>query len=616
MTGNVETLTGNVETLTGNVETLTGNLYDFLNNYNEIKSLAPTGWFSTQTYSISNGIYTIWYERNDPGIKWDLNFIGSGLRSTQFYIIFRAKAITNASTRDNVRAKFRTYSTASSYLTDMIYINLTYDWQTFIIPFTFEYIYDYSTAFALLQIDNSAVGNKIMIDNPRIYYSLPEDNTNLTNLLLQLGFDVFNKEQINSCLKGQIPNFPSVVESLPVEGYHFVTPKNKIAEDNQYIEYIYTYLPNKTTVNFKVGYIDQYMLITDVSSFSLELPEGFNKYKVKDLINIPAGAQLFMDISGIDLLYNSTNTEQYYKLEKVYVQDETHTIDTSGYSGMIMYESDYLIPFAYSVREKNGFEKIEELQNKTSNLENSISDIEDQIGGMDFDSDFELIAPNGNKYFLQVTNEGNLVATPKIPNKVFVMGNSLTLGFGTFGMAASDSKHDYFYYVNQYLLEKNPDLIMTRTSGSSWEGQTSSEGRLLFLENTIKPNCDEDCDLVIIQLVDNVNTDEKRATFPEDAKSLVEWVRKRCPKARVLWVASWYAHNLFQYVETACKERGAEIVDVRTYATQSQYKSAIGNKYTDDSGVEHEITSSGVASHPGDLGMEKIAEEIIKVLNI
>ena len=112
------------------------------------------------------------------------------------------------------------------------YINLTYDWQTFIIPFTFEYIYNYSTAFALLQIDRTAVGNKIMIDNPRIYYSLPEDNTNLTNILLQLGFDVFNKEQINSCLKGQIPNFPSVVESLPVEGYHFVTPKNKTLESS------------------------------------------------------------------------------------------------------------------------------------------------------------------------------------------------------------------------------------------------------------------------------------------------------------------------------------------------------------------------------------------------
>ncbi|MFQ7157732.1 MAG: hypothetical protein ACLRQR_13460 [Merdimonas faecis] len=40
----------------------------------------------------------------------------------------------------------------------------------------------------------------------------------------------------------------------------------------------------------------------------------------------------------------------------------------------------------------------------------------------------------------------------------------------------------------------------------------------------------------------------------------------------------------------------------------------MGNTYTKDDGTVVEITSSGVASHPGDTGMRLIADRIIERL--
>ncbi|WP_159516889.1 SGNH/GDSL hydrolase family protein [Sunxiuqinia indica] len=212
-----------------------------------------------------------------------------------------------------------------------------------------------------------------------------------------------------------------------------------------------------------------------------------------------------------------------------------------------------------------------------------------------------------------------------LPDKfdnVFVLGNSITLGFGTHGMASSDINTDYYYWVHQYLYLKDNELVMERHSGKPWEAGNDgaldglSEVRLAYLENTVAENIDGTEDLVIIQLGDNVNTDDKKKHFKEDAVVLINWFRTKCPDAKILWVYGWYnlTSNMPLLKEAILEAGGCELVDISGYSSYAKYKSETGNKYVDRNGNIQKITSTGVASHPGDLGMEMIAKSILEVL--
>ncbi|WP_075601953.1 chitobiase/beta-hexosaminidase C-terminal domain-containing protein [Saccharicrinis aurantiacus] len=200
--------------------------------------------------------------------------------------------------------------------------------------------------------------------------------------------------------------------------------------------------------------------------------------------------------------------------------------------------------------------------------------------------------------------------------KVFVLGNSLTLGFGTHGMASTDINTDYYYWVQQSLVINNNDLSMNRFSGTTWEtGNTTT--RLSFLNNTVSKRITGDEDLIVIQLGDNVNTDERKKTLKDDAVKLINWFATKCPKAEIIWVYGWYQMSTnMPLIKTAILEtEGCKLVDISQYS-RKQYQSAIGNTYIDSNGEVATISSWGVASHPGDLGMIMIASEIINKLDL
>ena len=226
------------------------------------------------------------------------------------------------------------------------------------------------------------------------------------------------------------------------------------------------------------------------------------------------------------------------------------------------------------------------------------------------------IAPNGKKFIIQVQNDGTTIAVPVLPSNITYIGNSLLFGFGTFGMAATRSTEDYYYYINSYLQEQGNTLTTNKVFGSTYEGSTTTSEAENWLNNTLIPALDVNKELVLIQLSDNVNTDEKRTYFQsEGAEKLVATIRQYAPKARVVWMAAWYANtNNITAIVNACKKYGASFIDLRDLPNIEGNRSYVGAIYYDDNGEEHEITSAGVASHPSSQGMRAIADRVIETL--
>lgn len=413
-------------------------------------------------------------------------------------------------------------------------------------------------------------------------------------------------EQVGQIIDDQaIANYTQV----PISGLKYVTPNSTSHRDNL-LKTVYANVTQDGDYNFAVGMLDQHNLLVNNTTFKLNLVAGYNVVDVEDKqINVPNGSQLFMDLSNIGTVLKPNDINQ--KVVPVLVQDNAHESTAAGYPGQIFYDApDYMLPFAYDLIERGQ-------QQRVANLEKNVSEVNKAVSELTSKSnELFLVKPNGSKAVLGVSDTG-LFATDVVPTKVTILGNSLTSATGDIGMAASDQNHDWYHLVSDYILAKNPSaVIKPRFNASAWESATSSADRQAYFDKTLAPSIDTDTDLVIIQLVDNVNTDAKLATFGEDAKTLITNIRTRAPHARVLWVAGWFVDdNKINLIKTACLDRGALFVDITAYNHDAQYKGTMGARRTGIDGTTWTVTNPGEALHPNDLGMQKIAEAVEEALN-
>ncbi|MGN1132820.1 MAG: hypothetical protein ACI4RN_00020 [Oscillospiraceae bacterium] len=308
----------------------------------------------------------------------------------------------------------------------------------------------------------------------------------------------------------------------------------------------------------------------------------------------------------------------------------------------------------------NQFDKDEPVLKILENINGKIDSIGTQTDTM-------LVSPSGGKYLVQITDSGEVVGTPIIPDKTLFIGNSLLLGNKTYGMCASDENHDYYHYVTETITAKNSGATYQKLMGADYEGKTSVDSAQTWLDNTLASNLSDDLDLVVVQLGDNVNTADKGNTFKSSCKMMLQYIRNKCPSARVCWVGEWYGSaTKQQIIANACAETGCTFINIADLV-KSENQSAIGNithrealtttkytvdSYTDDTDnkqltvvftvsdtqytsiVPYEeytdngdgtisvtgyyviVNSGGVASHPGDKGMLAIANRICYTLGI
>lgn len=299
-------------------------------------------------------------------------------------------------------------------------------------------------------------------------------------------------------------------------------------------------------------------------------------------------------------------------------------------------------------------------------MQNKINDLEGRVNTLESSDRIILTAPNGQKYIIQCNNAGSLFTVPLYAEVVSYVGNSLLLGNGDFGMNATEKTKDYAAIIGETIQEKGTgSYLAVKISGTTFEDATTQQEVNAWIEDVLTVDLDENSELVLIQLGDNINTPEKRSNFENTCSTLLSEIRKYCSKARVAWVYGWYVNDQVRsIIQENCKLYGVdyiEINDLNTPENQSAIGTVIiseslkiqtinydvleiisenelkitftinGKQYTSEvivrgyennpddkvvefSGYQTITVSGGVASHPGDLGFQKIAQRIMERL--
>lgn len=388
---------------------------------------------------------------------------------------------------------------------------------------------------------------------------------------------------------------------------HYSTYNAAVTVDDAILKTVTAYVPIDGMYSFKVGNIDQNNLIVNEQEYSLKMTAGYNVLNMGNFgIEMPVGSYLFMDISQGKQLFIATGDNP--QKVGVLIQDEKYQSDKPGYPGMMMYDSEYLLPFAYTVEKRSNKIKIAELSTKTKTLTDDLAELTEVVNGELF-----LTSENGKKFRLVVDDNGNLSTDSLIPNSVAIFGNSLTMERGGIGMCASDQNHDWYHYVTEYVKSKNANATFNaRANVSNWEAATTSTARQTVFDNQIKPTLTTDTDLVILQLVDNVNSEDRLATFAQDAKTLIANIHTVAPKARVYWVAGWFVdQNKLDMIKAACDQNNATLVNIWSLFSDVSNRGTMGMTRTGIDGTNWQVAIEGEALHPGDKGMRLIADAVI-----
>ncbi len=191
--------------------------------------------------------------------------------------------------------------------------------------------------------------------------------------------------------------------------------------------------------------------------------------------------------------------------------------------------------------------------------------------------------------------------------RFLIVGNSITLHgikedigwYGEWGMAASSAEKDYVHILTKELEKICPDAALCILHVSNWERNYRNGEKMLseFVEAR-----DFDADVILMRALENCpGEDLDEARFQEQYGKLVDFLNKS-GKAKILLSTSFWHHRLDNALRAYAKEKAYPLVELGDLGELDEMK-AIGL-------FEH----SGVANHPGDKGMQAIADRIFDVL--
>ena len=185
------------------------------------------------------------------------------------------------------------------------------------------------------------------------------------------------------------------------------------------------------------------------------------------------------------------------------------------------------------------------------------------------------------------------------------IGNSLTLitSWGR-GICATQPDGDYFGRVKQQLATEHGDAVAYRINYASWECMQDRSKALDLLDILLS----DKLNLVTIQLGENV-TDTSH--FEEDLETLIAYVHKRAPRARIIVIGDFWDKNRNKMRKQAAENQNVLFADLSEIIGNKEYQSKEGTICTLDDGNTIAV-SKKAETHPGDKGMEYIANKVIE----
>lgn len=225
---------------------------------------------------------------------------------------------------------------------------------------------------------------------------------------------------------------------------------------------------------------------------------------------------------------------------------------------------------------------------------------------------------------LHYTDEQPCVGDKLGTVKILFLGNSITLHplcsywWGEWGMAASSGDKDYVHRLAAMQAE-DYDVEYTVVNFGAWELQSHDRAETL---DFITAFLQEQYDYVIIQLGENI-TDYStlESDYTEFISRIEESQTQDGMPADILIVGGFWESEEVDAVEKKVSvslqdsvSGGIAFVDLAPLQGSAEYQSAMGDTVMGDDGSEHVVEHDGVSRHPGDKGMEMIAQNIFEAM--
>lgn len=207
---------------------------------------------------------------------------------------------------------------------------------------------------------------------------------------------------------------------------------------------------------------------------------------------------------------------------------------------------------------------------------------------------------------------GQASAAPAGFRKVLFLGNSITKHgpkadidwSGNWGMAASAESKDYVHLVTKALGEKfgtKPEVMVKNIA----DFERAYAG--YDVAGKMKEAFEFGADLIILAIGENVpalKTADDKARFKASVDQLLKGLKATKQPTIVVRSCFWADQAKDEVLQQACREAGGLFVDIgRLSKNQDNFARS-----------ERPFKNPGVANHPGDRGMQAIADAMVKAL--
>ncbi len=206
--------------------------------------------------------------------------------------------------------------------------------------------------------------------------------------------------------------------------------------------------------------------------------------------------------------------------------------------------------------------------------------------------------------YVEIFNENN----PEI--KILFAGNSITkhapneeLGWsGNWGMAASSLENDYVHQTVKKLKEHYDSVSYCICQVSEWENNYKND--VIPYDLFFKAR-EFSADIIVMRCVENCKVIEfDEICFEREYKKLIGFLNGSKNAKIILTTSFWHHPKADEIIRKIGVENGHSVIELGDLGDKKEMK-AIGL-----------FRHSGVAAHPGNLGMKTISERIFEVIKM